>query len=384
MHDDPVAGLASLLAEDPVDLYENAPCGYLSMLADGLILKANGTFSHLTGYAPEELVGGRRFPELLTPGGRLFYETHMRPLIRMQGFVREVALDLRAADGRDVPILVNAVQRGTAGSPDAVTRLTVFDISDRRKYERELLSAKAAAERTAKARHDLVAMVSHDVRAPLGAILTAAAMLEKTGGASETQARYLRVIRSSVAHALTVVNGVLDVASLETGNAMLREKPFELRGLIDEVTAAARLSASSKPELRVAAVVDSGVPMTVVGDRPKLSQVLTNLLTNAVKFTERGQVSVLVHATEQPAPTTPTLEFVVSDTGIGIPADKLADIFNEFTQAGDDIAERYGGAGLGLAISKRLLALYSSELHVSSTVGQGTTFSFRLSLRTPA
>ena len=144
----------------------------------------------------------------------------------------------------------------------------------------------------------------------------------------------------------------------------------------------ARIGAQQKRDLRIATSVDPSVPATVVGDRGKIAQVLTNLVTNAVKFTERGLVSLIVAAQEVKRDEV-TLEVLVSDTGIGIPADRLTSVFNEFTQATDAISEQYGGSGLGLAITQKLLLLYGSELNVTSTLGQGSTFSFNLTLKRP-
>ena len=373
------ATYAALLHEDLSDLYEHAPCGYLSTDGGGVILKVNETFLDLTGHRREALLGTRRFLDLLTPGGRIFYETHFRPLLRMQRSVREIALEVLHADGRPLPVMVNAVERRAAQSGELVIRITVFDARDRRRYERELLLARRKAEEAAQARSELIAMVSHDVRAPLSAVVTAAAMLEKTETTPQ-QARYLRIIQSSTTHALTLLNSILDLSSLEAGHATLREREFSLRVLIDELRAGARLAAAAKPELAVVASVDDVIPDRLLGDSDKLGQVLMNLLGNAVKFTERGEVALSVHRREV-ADKSVTLDFAVTDTGIGIAADRLPFIFNEFTQASAEIGERYGGTGLGLSISRKLLRLHDSDLEVTSTLGKGTTFSFQLTLK---
>jgi sigma-B regulation protein RsbU (phosphoserine phosphatase) len=139
----------ALLEESAEDLYENAPCGYLSALAGGLIVKVNQTFLTWTGYERDELLGRRRFQDLLTPGGQIFHETHYAPLLSLQGSVREIAVDFVRADGSRLPALVNSViKRAAAGGP-AVVRTTVFDATDRREYERELLRARRAAEEAA-------------------------------------------------------------------------------------------------------------------------------------------------------------------------------------------------------------------------------------------
>jgi PAS domain S-box-containing protein len=372
---------ATLLEEDAADLYEHAPCGYLSTLGDGVIVKVNQTFIDLTGYDREELLAGCRLLELLTVGGRIFYETHFAPLLRMQAAVREIAFDLVRKDGRVVPVLVNATVRSLGETSDGtmLIRFTVFDATDRRRYERELLRARDEAEREAKTRSELIAMFSHDIRTPLNAIVMATALLERSDPAPH-QAPFLRVLRSSTANAVALVDNVLDLSRLEAGRAVLRERVFDVRELVREVMTGIKLLASRKPDVALNVMVDERLPGTLLGDTGKLAQVLANLVTNAVKFTDKGFVSLMVALREVDADTA-TVDFAVSDTGIGIPADRLPHIFEEFTQGSDEIADKYGGSGLGLAITRKLLLLYESELSVTSTVGQGTTFSFTLKLR---
>ena len=368
----------ALLDESTDDLYEHAPCGYLTLLPDGIVGRVNATFLEWTGFGQEELVGRRRFLDLLTIGGRIYYETHFQPLLRMQGQVREIAFDLIRQNGERLPVLVNARQREYPNL-GAVTRITVFDATDRRRYERELLAARQRAEDEARAKADLVATISHDVRAPLSAITTAIALLEKSSPTPQ-QAKYIRVLQSSTSHALTLVNNLLDLGRLEAGRAVVKEEPFSLRGLIDEVAGAARAAALQKTSVDVTTHLDEIIPDALIGDRAQIGQVLANLMMNAVKFTEQGFVALAVHAREVTAQQA-SLDVSVSDTGIGIPPERLPRIFEEYTQASEDIGRKYGGTGLGLAISRKILRLYGSDLSVTSTPGQGTTFSFGLTLK---
>jgi signal transduction histidine kinase len=294
----------------------------------------------------------------------------------MQGFVREIAFDIARRNGERLPVLVNAVHRNY-DSAGPITRITVFDATDRRRYERELLAARDRAETAARVKSELVAMISHDLRGPLSAMTTAVALLE-TSPPTPRQAKYIRVLKSSTTHALALVGSVLDLSRLESGRTPLRADDFAIRELVDEVAASAR--AVQKPDVEITARVSEAVPERLVGDRAKIGQVLANLTMNAVKFTHRGFVALVVEVLET-TDASVTLEIVVSDSGIGIPADRLPHIFDEFSQASDEIAVKYGGTGLGLAISRRLLQLYGSELHVTSTVGQGSSFSFPLTLR---
>jgi sigma-B regulation protein RsbU (phosphoserine phosphatase) len=176
--------------EDLEDLYENAPCGYLSIKPDGRIVKVNATFSAWIGWAPEQLIG-KRFLDLLNTAGRIFYETHFAPLLRMQGFFHEVALDFQTQQGKSLPALINAAERRDSEGRHLFTRITVFNATDRRRYERELLAARTAAEAakreaqelravaeasllderaTAALREQFIAVLGHDLRNPLSAI----------------------------------------------------------------------------------------------------------------------------------------------------------------------------------------------------------------------
>jgi PAS domain S-box-containing protein len=371
---------AALFDDSAEDLYEHAPCGYLSLLPDGTIGKVNATFLEWMEFTREELLGKTRLVDLLTVGGRIYYETHFQPLLHMQGQAREIAFDLVRRHGGRLPALVNATRREYA-HVGAITRVTVFDASDRRRYERELLAARRSAEESARAKSELIATVSHDVRAPLSAMATALALLEKSSPTPQ-QARYIRVLQSSARHALTLVNNLLELSRLEAGRTPLREQHFSLRALAQDIAASARAAVMQKPGVDVTVSVGEAVPEPLIGDQGMIGQVIANLMMNAVKFTEHGFVALIVEAREVTAEAV-ALDIVVSDSGVGIPADRLPHIFDEYVQASDEIADKYGGTGLGLTICRRILRLYGSDLSVTSTVGRGTTFSFPLRLNRP-
>jgi PAS domain S-box-containing protein len=171
-----VAG--GLLEDSAEDLYDHAPCGYLSTLPSGLVVKVNATFLEWTGHRREDLVGRRRFQDLLSPGGRIYHETHYAPLLRMQGAVREIALDVVCADGRRLPVLVNSVLRRDADGEPVLVRTTVFDATDRRRYERELLLARDR-ERATRERNERLHAITAALAAPLDAAGVAAAAIDQ-------------------------------------------------------------------------------------------------------------------------------------------------------------------------------------------------------------
>ena len=367
------------LDESAEDLYEQAPCGYLSTTPDGIIVRVNQTLLDWLGYTREALVG-TRLQSLLTVGSKIYYETHYAPLLRMQGHVNEIALELIDAEARTLPVIINARQRRDAQGQPLVNRITLFDSSDRRRYERELVIARRKAEQAARDKDGLIAMLSHDIRNPLNAIMAAVHLLE-AGDLADEQRRFVRLLRSSSEHMLTLLNQVLELSKAESGTFALIEASFSPRQLVDDVMATFQAAALERG-LHLHADVDARMPALLIGDPVALRQVLTNLVGNAVKFTEYGSVALTVKTREVAADAV-TLEFAVADTGIGIAPEVVDRIFNEFTQASYETVTKFGGTGLGLSITRKLLALYGSSVRVTSAPGEGSTFSFTLRLSRP-
>ena len=362
------------------DLYDHAPCGYLSTTPDGTIVRVNQTLLDWTGHTREHLIG-TRFQTLLTIGSRMYYETHYGPLLRMQGAANEIALEVVCADRRILPIVANSTQRRDADGTPRFNRITLFDSSDRRRYERELLLARRRAEQIAKDKADLLAMLSHDIRNPLNALMGVVHLLSKSDLSPEQQ-RQVGMVKSSSENMLELLNRVLALSKAESVGFTLVERPFSMSSVVSQITATFRARATEKG-LQLKCHVDDAVPPVVTGDPVAVRQVLANLIGNAIKFTETGEIAVSV-TVKDAAVDAVTLAFVVSDTGIGIPADRLDKIFDEFTQGSYETAIKFGGTGLGLAIVRKLLALYGSQVRVESTLGEGTSFSFPLRLTVPA
>jgi PAS domain S-box-containing protein len=370
----------ALLDESAEDLYEHAPCGYLSTLPDGSIVRVNQTLLEWTGASREALLSGTKFQALLTIGSRIYYETHYAPLLRMQGFANEIALELVRPDGRVLPVVVNSRQKLDADGAPLFNRITLFDSTDRRRYERELLVARRKAEQVAKDKADLVAMLSHDIRNPLNAVMGVVQLLEGSE-LTDPQRRFVRLLKSSSENMLDLLNHVLQLSKAESGSFALTEAPFSLHATVNDVVSTFDAGARSKGiELRHS--VADEVPASLMGDPVAIRQILTNLVGNAVKFTAEGYVELTVTAKEL-ATDAVTVTFAVSDTGIGIAPDVIDQIFNEFTQASYETSMRFGGTGLGLAITRKLLSLYGSSVQVQSTPGAGSTFSFNLRLPLP-
>jgi len=367
---------AALLEERAEELYEDAPCGYVSTLPDGTIVRVNRTLLDWVGASRDSILS-TRIQTLLTIGSRMYYETHYAPLLRMQGFVNEIALDVVCRDGRILPVLVNARERRDRDGSPLFNRMTLFDATDRRRYERELLLARRKAEQAAKDKAALLAMLSHDIRNPLNALMGVVQLLER-GELSESQRRLVRLLKSSSDNMLNLLNHVLELSKAESSSFALVETPFPLGDVVDDVISTFQTAAREKGVM-LRSSVEPGVPPFVIGDPVAIRQILTNLVGNAIKFTDSGSVALTVAAREV-ATDAVTLAIAVADTGIGMAPDVLDRIFNEFTQASYETAMRFGGTGLGLAITRKLLALYGTAVTVKSAPGEGSTFSFDLRL----
>jgi signal transduction histidine kinase len=273
--------------------------------------------------------------------------------------------------------MLNAAQRKSAQGEPLLLRFTVFNATDRRRYEKELLQARRDAEALAQAKTELLALLSHGFRTPLGSVMAVAQLLERSE-LTPQQSGLVRILASSSSTMLNLVNDVLEHSRLEAGAVALHPAPFDLgalaRQLVDNVQPLAR-----EKGIAVGCVVDERLPGMLVGDATKLGQVLGNLVGNALKFTSAGSVAVELLVTEL-SDRAIKLRVCVADTGSGIEAAQLPRIFRAYTQAHDAIGGRYGGVGLGLAISRKLLRAHGSDLHVESQPGKGSVFWFDLEL----
>ncbi len=335
----------------------------------GIITDVNKQMEALTGCTRDELIGAP-FKNYFTDPERA--EAGINRVLREKK-VTDYELTACARDGKQTVVSYNATtfydRNRTLQGVFAAAR----DVTEGKRVEVELQQAKAMAETASQTKSDFLASMSHEIRTPMNAIIGIAELLAKTSLTPE-QDKYVQIFRRAGDNLLNIINDILDLSKVEASQLELEHTEFSLDDLLQKVTEMVGIRAQEKG-LTLRCEIAPDVSTHRVGDPNRLRQVLLNLMGNAVKFTEKGEVALRVSAALPNG-----LRFTVSDTGIGIPHDKLGAVFERFMQADSSTTRRFGGTGLGLTISKRLVELMGGTIDVRSEVGKGSVFSFALSL----
>jgi PAS domain S-box-containing protein len=354
--------------------FENAGVGIAHTHPSGRLLRVNEKFCAIVGYPRAELLQ-KTFQDLTHPDDLAASIGSLAALMRGESAVVGHEKRYVRKDGSPVWVQMFAsLQRDAVGQP-AYAIAVVQDISERRRLDAELRRAKEVAEAANRAKDEFLANVSHEIRTPMNAILGMTELALDTP-LTEDQRQCLKTVKSAADNLLGIINDLLDFAKIEAGKLELDPADFSLRAALGDTLRALAVRAHSKG-LELIYHVQPEVPDALVGDASRLRQVLLNLVGNALKFTDAGEVVVRVEVAEDPAHEgTVGLRFTVRDTGIGIPQDKQETIFRAFEQEDASTTRKYGGTGLGLTIAARLVALMDGQIVVDSEPGRGSTFAF--------
>ena len=358
-------------------LIEASPLGIVAVDTEGRIKMCNSAFERLFQYVRAE-VTGVNLNSLVTPP-ECSEESAEFARRRQIGETVQATTQRRRNDGTLLDVELYGVPMRVGGE-DLGTLVIYHDISERKRADEALRNAKEQAEEANRAKSEFLANMSHEIRTPMNGILGMTQLTLETK-LNDEQREYLGMVKSSADSLLTLLNDILDFSKIEAGKLDLDLSPFALRESMGEALKALGHLAHRK-DLELAWHVDAGVPTWLVGDSGRLRQILVNLVMNAIKFTEHGEVVVSVKV-ESETQEEVELHFSVRDTGIGIPAEKRDLIFAAFTQADSSTTRKYGGTGLGLTISQALVKLMNGDLSVESEPQKGSVFHFTARLKVP-
>ncbi len=354
-------------------LFVYIPQAAFSLDLEGRFTDANPVAQHLAGYTQDEM-RGMSFVEVVHPDDLPHTVAAFEAALRRHP--QQLESRILHRDGHVIELSLTSVPVVIAGRVVGVHGVGE-DVTERNELRRELERARAEAEEANRAKSLFLANMSHEVRTPLTSMLAASEMLV-TEELDDGPSRLAHIIDRSGRRLLRLVNDILDFSRLDAGKVDLQPATFEVRTLVEEA-----IAVSGQVDDPAAVTVDSSVaaevPDALVGDALRISQVLSNLLENAVKFTDKGRVDLSVDVAESEDDVV-DVRFEVSDTGIGIAEDQMSHLFDSFTQADPSITRRYGGTGLGLAITRELVELMGGSISARSTPGVGSTFTVTLPL----
>ncbi|MDN3688533.1 sensor histidine kinase [Cyclobacterium jeungdonense] len=360
--------------EDAEDLYQNAPFGYLSMREDGLIVKINNTLLGWLGYAWNEIVLEKSFQDLLGVGGKIYFETHLMPLLQMQGEVSEINIELKTKGLTKLPTLVNAMRIPGRSGLQPVYRFSVLDITQRKLYELELKKAREKAEQSVQRLkqvnqelEEFAYTASHDLQAPLNTISGLISLLEQNGHfpAESQDSKYFTLIKGNAQRMKLMIKDLLEYSKIDGNEIEFAEVSlnevceYALDMMQDQVT-------KSKARFEIAALP------VIRGDKIKLVRLFQNLFGNALKYQSKADPLVTIdfedHGDE--------IIVFVKDNGIGFKMEYAEKIFGFMKRLHSH--DRISGTGIGLSACRRILEIHGGTIGANSEPGKGSTFYFTL------
>ncbi len=355
--------------------FDNAPVGMATLSLEGKFLTVNQEICKIYGYSANELLQKYAF-EITHPDYVDLTLSCLNRLLSGESTNDSIEKQYLHKNGTAIDAVSHvSLVNGIDNKPIQFV-VSVEDITERKQNEAKLSAAKVA-EAANKAKSEFLAAMSHEIRTPMNAVIGMTGLLSNTP-LSEQQQQFVSVIRQGGEVLLSVINKILDLSQIESGEIEIEESAFDLHCLIEEILELMASSAEDK-SLELSLLIDIDVPQKIISDSTCLRQILVNLIGNAIKFTDNGEVVITVTATLMDQVTnTYQLNFTVRDTGVGIAPEAIARLFKPFSQADSSITRQYGGTGLGLAISKELCHLMGGDIQVESEVGQGATFRFSI------
>jgi PAS domain S-box-containing protein len=345
--------------------------------ADGRVEWVNESFTRLAEHSLDE-ISGRPFVELLSSpdADATAVERVATAFARQEAIATDVVHHARSGRRYHVHLQVQPVKNDEGVLENFIVMET--DITSRVEVEQQLRRAKAEADSASRAKSEFLASMSHEIRTPMNGVIGMTSLLNETSLTPE-QRDYVQTIRTSGDALLAIINEILDFSKIESGRMELERHPFELAQCVEEALDIFALQAAGKG-IELAYSIEPDVPAWIVGDITRLRQILVNLVNNAVKFTPKGAITIEVRLAPPAVPhANPLLlDFIVTDTGIGIPADRQGALFKPFSQVDSSTTRKYGGTGLGLAICARLAQLMGGGISVASELGKGSRFTFSI------
>jgi PAS domain S-box-containing protein len=343
---------------------------------EGNFLSANPSLLEILGYTEPEIIG-KNLREFLVPTDQSSFEDIYLASIKTHNKVKGIFKVLHKS-GRKVYLLYQNYRVEESTDGEAYIIAFAQDVTDRIKVEKELKEAKKITEDTARNKEKFLANMSHEIRTPMNGIIGITSFLQRTQ-LTEEQKNYLNIVQESTHDLLTIINDILDLEKVGTGQIQLENIPFNVVAKTSTVIKLFELTARSKG-VELLFENKLGNELCITGDPTRFNQVLNNLISNAVKFTHSGTIKVRAHIVNE-TDREVALKFSIEDTGIGIDQDNIDKIFDPFTQAYPETTRKYGGTGLGLAITRNLIELQGGSIWVDSKPGEGSSFNFVISFQ---